>query len=368
MVNSAEVVVVGGGPGGLAAAIAARLQGFDVAVLDAAKPPIDKACGEGLMPDSRAALAELGVDIQPEHGAPFEGIRFVDGARRVEAYFPSGIGVGVRRPVLHSKLIERAEALGVRLFWECPVRGLDGSAVLTGSARFEGRWLVGADGLHSNVRRWAGMERLLSDTRRFGFRRHYRVKPWSPFVEVHWSRRCQCYITPVGPEEVCVAMMTRDRAVRFSDLKSLFPEIAQRLGEAEPATPLRGSLTASRRVASVVRNNIALLGDASGSVDAITGEGLCLAFHQAFALAGALRAGDLRRYVREHRRVLRLPYFMASLMLVMDGRDGLRRRAVSALAAEPGQFSQLLALHVGALGWRHVGWTPLLFSYRFLTA
>src|SRR5438105_7308201 len=48
MLNT-DVLVIGGGPAGLTAAIAARLKGFDVAVADAAHPPIDKACGEGLM-------------------------------------------------------------------------------------------------------------------------------------------------------------------------------------------------------------------------------------------------------------------------------------------------------------------------------
>src|SRR6267378_2491580 len=43
-----EILVIGGGPAGLAAAIAARKKGFEVTVADGAKPPIDKACGEGL--------------------------------------------------------------------------------------------------------------------------------------------------------------------------------------------------------------------------------------------------------------------------------------------------------------------------------
>ena len=77
--SNTEVFVVGGGPAGLAAAIAARQRGFEVVVADSAQPPIDKACGEGLMPDGVAALGRLGVSATISHGFPFQGIRFVEG-------------------------------------------------------------------------------------------------------------------------------------------------------------------------------------------------------------------------------------------------------------------------------------------------
>ena len=78
--HKTDVVVVGGGPAGLAAAIAARLQGLRVVVLEAAHPPIDKVCGEGVMPEALAALRRLGVHLTPTHGTPLVGLRFVDGA------------------------------------------------------------------------------------------------------------------------------------------------------------------------------------------------------------------------------------------------------------------------------------------------
>ncbi len=73
-----DVFICGGGPAGLAAAIACRLHGFDVIVADCAKPPIDKACGEGLLPDALEALRTLGVVLDPEHAGVFRGIRFTD--------------------------------------------------------------------------------------------------------------------------------------------------------------------------------------------------------------------------------------------------------------------------------------------------
>src|SRR5512135_3069710 len=99
--DETDVFVIGGGPAGLAAAIAARRRGFKVVVADSAQPPIDKACGEGLMPDGVAALARLGVVATISHGFPFHGIRFLEDRSSAAASFPQGHGLGIRRPVLH---------------------------------------------------------------------------------------------------------------------------------------------------------------------------------------------------------------------------------------------------------------------------
>src|SRR5258707_12385001 len=102
------VVVIGGGPAGLAAAIGARMKGFDVTVADGAKPPIDKACGEGLMPGTLRALRELGVAIRPGDGQVFRGIRFVDSANSVEANFSGSSGLVMLLITLHQRMVERA--------------------------------------------------------------------------------------------------------------------------------------------------------------------------------------------------------------------------------------------------------------------
>jgi flavin-dependent dehydrogenase len=101
------------------------------------------------------------------------------------------------------------------------------------------------------------------------------------------------------------------------------------------------------RLRRVARGNVALFGDASGGVDAITGEGLRLAFAQAAALAGALAAGDLSRYERAHRHLAKRPFRIGMLTLELAKRQALRRQVMKALGTNPDLFARLLAIHAG---------------------
>src|SRR5438067_11460222 len=111
--GSTDIFVIGGGPAGLAAAIAARRRGFRVTVADCSVPPIDKACGEGIMPDGLAAARALGLDFEAAGGHRFRGIRFAHGDTSVQACFPNGCGMGLRRTDLHSLMVDHAIRAGV---------------------------------------------------------------------------------------------------------------------------------------------------------------------------------------------------------------------------------------------------------------
>ena len=334
-------------------------------VADVARPPIDKACGEGVMPNGVAALRRLGVAIPPDGSMLFRGIRFVASGSSARADFPGEPGRGVRRTALHRLLVERAEALGVTLAWGTRVRGITPAGVVLDGGAVACGFVVGADGERSRVRGWAGLPAATAPELRFGFRRHFRVRPWTDAVEVHWCDGAQVFVTPVAPAEVCVALISRDPRLRLANLSAVCPDLARRLGRAPATTPERGARSVSRRLRVVVRERVALVGEASGSLDGVSGEGLSVLFQHALALGEALAAGDLARYQSAFRRARRNPALMASLLLAMDRGPWLRHRALRALAAEPSLFSRLLALHVGApvsprqaaqslgaLGWR----------------
>lgn len=361
---SADVLVVGGGPAGLATAIAARRKGFRVMVADGAQPPIDKACGEGLMPEGVRALEALGLHLPSAESFPFRGICFSGSGVRVEADFPDGPGLGMRRTALHRALLDHAERLGVILMWGAHVQGLDANGVVLDQQIFQARWVIGADGHHSLVRRWARLDRYRFDRERFGFRRHFRTAPWSDYAEIYWGPGCQIYVTPIAPEEVCIAVISKNGRLRLEEALLHFPEVRSRLRGAEATSGERGGVSASRELKRVFRGRVALAGDASGAVDAISGAGLSLSFQQANALATCLEAGDLSRYQASHHRLVKRSLLTTTLMLAFAGHPWLRRRALSALSSNPALFARLLAMHVGAFpdsGLIH-GVLPLAFK------
>ncbi len=369
MLNSTDVFVIGGGPAGLAAAIAARQQGFRVIVADGAQMPIDKPCGEGLMPDGVAALQELGICLGSQNGYPFRGVRFLSSALAVEAKFPNGAsGMGVRRPVLHRLIAEHAAKLGIDLLWQTPVTGIAADGVYLGSRKVNARWIIGADGGSSRVRRWARLEAFRKRDVRYAFRQHYGVAPWTDHMELHWGRQGQIYVTPVADDQVCVALISHNPKLRLAEAVERFPELKSRLDGAHVTSNERGALTATCKLKRVSRGNVALIGDASGTVDAITGEGLCLAFSQAMVLADCLRRGELWRYEQEHRKLGLRPFLMARLMLTLDGRPRLQDRTFQTFQKHPAVFRRLLGLHVGVLSPLHLAVDGLTLGWGLLTA
>jgi flavin-dependent dehydrogenase len=361
------VLVVGGGPAGLAAAIAAREKGFQVTVADSASPPIDKACGEGLLPGTLTSLRELGVAIRAEEGQIFRRIRFIDGATSAGANFPGGGGIGVRRTVLHQKMVERAEECGVELLWNSPVTGISEDGGIVGGKAVRAKWIVGADGIHSRVRRWSGLDAGARREVRFAQRRHYRVKLLADCVEVYWGRKMQAYLTPLANEETCVVLISRVPSMCFEEALAEFPALARRLVNAELSSVQRGAVTTTCRLDQVCRGNIALLGDASGSVDAITGEGLGLSFREALALADALETGELKKYQAAHRRLARRPHLMGRLLLLLDRCTPLRRRFLRGLARDAALFTRILRAHVGEASPAFMAKTSARLGWRLIT-
>ena len=369
MLNSTDVFVIGGGPAGLAAAIAARQQGFRVVVADGAKPPIDKACGEALMPDAIAALEGLGVTLPADDCSPLHGVRFLSSGLSAEAVFPSGCrGLSVRRTILHRILIERAAALGVELLWQSAVTGISGDNVELENRSFRSSWIIGADGSNSRVRRWSKLDSHSRSGLRYSFRRHYRVAPWTDRMEIYWGKHSQGYVTAVSNQEVCVAVASRDHDLRLENSLPDFPELNARLRGVEATSAERGALTANRRLRRIWRGNVALAGDASGTVDAITGQGLGLSFRQAVVLANSLCSGNLAAYQSAHRELALRPRLMARLMLTLDGRPRFQHRTLQVLRSRPEIFRRLLALHVGKLSPIHLAVDGLTLGWGLLTA
>jgi flavin-dependent dehydrogenase len=337
-----DLVVAGGGPVGLVAAIEARRRGMSVVVVEPRPTPVDKACGEGLMPSAVARLRELAVDPP---GRPFVGIRYVGRDREVAAWFRAGPGLGVRRTTLHSALSHAADLAGV-----CRevgrVAGVqdDGATVTVTSGALRSRWLVAADGLHSSVRRELGLEAPTAVTRpRYGLRRHFAVAPWSDHVEVHWSATVEGYVTPVAEDLVGVAVLG-PAGTSYEHALAGLPALAARLRGAEPVTAVRGAGPLRQTASAVRRGRVLLVGDAAGYVDALTGEGLATGFAAARAAVEAIAAGRPESYPAQWARGTRRHRALTTALLGLTARPALRAGLVPAGAAFPRVFARVVDL------------------------
>jgi flavin-dependent dehydrogenase len=348
-VRDIDALIVGAGPAGLAAAIGLARRGLRALVIERRTPPLDKACGEGIMPPGVRALAALGVDLSSLRTAPLRGVRFVDGARDFSGRFSTGDGLGVRRTELSSALIAAALRAGVELRFDCGLECFwqDDSEVRVETSQGELRAgaLIGADGLASRVRAEAGLASAPPRARRFGMRRHFRVAPWSDFVEVHWGERAEAFVTPVAPDEVGVALLWGGDGGSYGEHLARFPELAARLGGAAAVSETRGAGPFWQSARARHAGRVALVGDAGGYTDAVTGEGITLALHGANALAQTLAAGEpLAHYEAAWWRLTRAHRAMAALLGFGIAHPRARRSAFTAFTAAPRAFEMLLRI------------------------
>jgi flavin-dependent dehydrogenase len=353
-----DVLIVGGGVAGSSLAIMLGRSGCKVQLVEKARFPREKPCGEGLMPAGVAVLQRWGLDALVG-GCHFYGVRFYFGqgsAARTDykAFRFRSPGLGQRRRVLDEALISCAAATpGVQVHTGVRVDGLITECGTVTGLRVVGReyrapLVVAADGAQSNMRTKLGLDEGIT-RERFGVRAHFRLadgKAQVPWVEVFIGNKIEIYATPLPNQEISVALLAKagalhgNIAAEFLRVCRSFPALADRLEGAEQITRLMGAtpisgISGNARLGATP--GAVLLGDAAGFVDPVTGTGMTQALITAELLTKHLtrrkKAGTvwLRPFEQERRVILARYRGMARIALWLSQKTNLAR-SVSTVA------------------------------------
>lgn len=387
-----DVIIAGGSIAGAASAYALGARGLRVLLCERAAPGRDKACGEGLLPAGVEALSRLGLGgaVAEIRGQPFSGVGFELFGQLARADFAHGTAFGVRRARFDAALWARAashpnvtarERCGVDDLWR-DVFGRVGGVRLASGEVARAPLVIAADGLGSRLRTAAGLDRGLPRRKRYGIRVHFGVPGPLPFgdaVRVLVDPPGEFYVTPVAPDQVQVAFLGDDLAARGFSKKTFtaavlaHPILGPRLAGATPLGEPMGAGPFGRRARAVVLDGFALVGDAAGYVDAVTGEGMELALRSVEALAavvpGALqvgaRAASLRPYAEARAKIVRDPDRLTKLVLLLERYPTLGTRGVRALQRHPALYQKLLSVQGGEAPLSSLGlrdWARLLLG------
>jgi 2-polyprenyl-6-methoxyphenol hydroxylase-like FAD-dependent oxidoreductase len=376
--DALDVAIVGGGPAGLMTAILLARSGVRSTVIERGEWPIDKVCGEGIMPLGVSLLRKHDIlrRIDTEWSRPFTGVRYIDkDGRSAVGRFRTEPGLVVRRIALSEAL--HAAAAEEQLVTLLPRHDLVsfqeseetvrvtckklGSGETVGFPGFT--YLIGADGLRSKVRKLNEMDGRApgKQPNRMGARIHYRIEPWDDKVQVWWQDGIESYVSPTS--EGCVDFAfgwdrdrvdPRDRGQSLEDgLFEYFPKLGARIEGAERLSRMRSWGPLPHQAKAPIIGRIALLGDAGVFYDQITGEGLSLAFLQAELVASTLADWDtpagieafsdaLGRIARDYIRVTDVAMFFTR-------HPRLRSLAIRYLKRAPKLFAHILHANMGEL-------------------
>lgn len=326
MITDADVLVVGAGPAGSAAAMLLAAGGARVRVIDRARFPRDKPCGDYCNPGAVGLLCDLGAlpAVLDAGASEISAMRvYAQDGSRFEAPFPVGYGLLIPRLRLDAALLDRASRAGavitegvaaesVRIYPDAvEVRTVSGPPL-------RARLLIGADGMHSVIARRLGRLRLPTQARYTVGAYFSGLHRAIPGGELHLGAGLYGGVAHFGGgiANICLALPRRlwgreGPQQAFDDALRSLPALAEAMATARRESAFRCSGPVGFAARDTAADRVLLVGDAGGQIEPMTGQGIFLALHSASLAAavaaealrtGDLSSGNLSTYTRRHRR------------------------------------------------------------------
>jgi len=282
-----DLIIIGGGPAGTAAAITAARSGARVLILEQGRFPRHKVCGEFISAESLALLKSLLPDTRlVDHAPRIPAARiFLDGRRLNARVHPPAASIS--RFDLDLALWHAAKQAGAHVRLQTPVQRLSGNGPFvleTAGGSFESRSIINASG------RWSSLSpRLASPQKWLGIKAHFHEASPPCSVDLYFFKAGYCGVQPIGPDLITVSAMVRaDAATRLSDILCLHPALTARSRPWQPATEAVATSPLFFRRPEPLRDHVLLAGDAAGFVDPFVGDGIALALRIGAAAAQCL--------------------------------------------------------------------------------
>lgn len=387
-----DVVIAGAGPAGSATAILLQRQGLRVLLLDKKRFPRFKPCGEFMSPECLPMLARLGLDPHANElgarevaGMDLHGYGHVSAGRFVDvgrARAPFAHGFALRREVFDAALLAAARAAGAEVHEQTEVQDLlrDGDGAVCGVrvaaqgrvGEIAARMVIGADGLHSKVARAMGVQRPMPWLDKLALTTRFASVPARERAEVHFFPGGYFAATTVDASLFSLNLVLDRALVRerrgdwdsfLADYLERVPALRERLAGAQRVEPVRGCGPLACSTTAQTGAGVALVGDACGYVDPVTGEGIFFALRGAELLAPAVGEAlaepacdwrALRGYLAGRRREIGPRLAMAKLLQRGLRSPWLAERVLALLEARPKLTDLLVALTGDYVGGREL--------------